>query len=263
MRDAQLLAVADPRNVDLLLCQLEATAARRGLEIRNLAHSNHYPLLLLLPSGFSAKPNLCIAAGFHGEEPGGCWGLLSFMETAPEEYFKACNLSFLPVVNASGIRSGERFNNRGENPNSGFCHHELNGASPSQEGRILLKNLPLLVQCARDGFLSLHEDVDCTEFYLYTFERSDSPGLFSKRLREAEACFFPPQPDGVIEGSKVLDGIIFRHCDGSFEDRLFHEGVPRTACTETPGKLDFPIRVKANSAITESFVRFHLDADGL
>lgn len=49
------------------------------------------------------------------------------------------------------------------------------------------------------------------------------------------------------------NGVSFRQCDGSFEDYLFHEGVPYTACTETPGMEDINRRVEANTRLMEEF----------
>ena len=41
-----------------------------------------------------------------------------------------------------------------------------------------------------------------------------------------------------------------------FEDYLFHEGIQKTACTETPGQLPIEKRVKANIDIIKTFINF-------
>jgi|SRR5208337_1996377 len=86
-----------------------------------------------------------------------------------------------------------------------------------------------------------------------------APGLFSDHLRLAQNVFFDSMPDGLIEGVLAKAGLVFKQSDGSFEDRLFREGVPRTACTETPGKAKFCGSVEANQAIAGAFVDFHLE----
>lgn len=234
---------------DVLVSRLSAVSKDRGLGLSELGEVDGFPLVLLSPPP-SDRPNVLIAAGFHGEEPAGCWGLLHFLE---HRFPSKVNLSVLPVVNPTGIRLGTRLNVYGQNPNCGFCH---TSDEPSVEGKILLQSLDKLLPLASDGFLSLHEDIDETRFYLYTFEHLESPGDFTKSLVQIEREFFEPLPDGLLhEGGKVVDGAIFNCCDGSFEDLLFHRGVPRTACTETPGKLDFYLRTAANAAIAETFCR--------
>jgi len=230
--------------------------SKRGFLVQKLGVVEKDPILLLMLKRFNNGPNLLIAAGFHGEEPAGSWAVLHFLETAPQKLISRANLSFLPVVNPTGFRSGKRENYWGEDPNRGFCHTNSGRPEPSREGLILIKHLPMLRSLAKDGFLSLHEDVEQSQFYIYTFENANAPGPFSETLRSEEAKFFSPYPDGILEGGLVRNGIIFRHCDGSFEDLLFHEGIHRTACTETPGLLDINKRVEVNVCIITAFVRF-------
>ena len=40
---------------------------------------------------------------------------------------------------------------------------------------------------------------------------------------------------------------------------MFHRGVPRTACTETPGQAEIFKRIEANAAIIHAFCKFHQD----
>lgn len=231
-------------------------ASKRGFLVQKLGVVEKDPILLLTLKQFVKGPNLLIAAGFHGEEPAGCGGVLRFLETAPQELINRANLSFLPLVNPTGFRFGIRVNYWGEDPNRGFCHTKSGRPEPSKEGLILMKHLSILRSLAKDGFLSLHEDVEQSQFYIYTFENANAPGPFSETLRSEEAKFFSPYPDGILEGGLVRNGIIFRHCNSSFEDLLFHEGVHRTACTETPGLFDINKRVEVNARIIATFVTF-------
>jgi predicted deacylase len=215
-----------------------------------------YPLLLLTPKQMVDGPNLMIAAGFHGEEPAGCWGILQYLGTLADDNLPRANISFLPLVNPTGFREGRRVNDWGENPNRGFCHTDSGVPEPTREGQILLDNLSRFRILAKDGFVSLHEDSDQKRFYIYTFEKGPRAGDFSEALRRAEAKLFEPCPDGEVEGSIVQNGIVYCECDGSFEDLLFHEGVPRTACTETPALLDINQRIAGNVNIIRAFVDF-------
>lgn len=244
-------------DLDKLFQLLNHQASARGLETEKLADIGKDPILLLKTREKKHGPNLLIAAGFHGDEAAGCWGILNFLETSSQDIFAESNLAFLPVVNPTGFRRNKRTNDWNEDPNRGFCHTVSRQPELSREGVVLMKNLSLLKSIAKDGFISLHEDVEQEKhFYLYTFENTIVPGTFSETLRSVETRFFEPYPDGTLEGGIVKDGIIFRHCDGSFEDLLFHEGVPWTAATEAPGLSDIGIRVEANASIITEFIKF-------
>lgn len=246
-------------DVDVFTQQLYQLTAKKGFLVKRLGNVKSDPVLLLIPKELKNGPNILIAAGFHGEEPAGCFGILHFLETMPQRFISKANISFLPMVNPTGFRSRKRTNAWNENPNKGFCHTNSGNPEPSHEGLILMKHLHLLKSLANDGFISLHEDVEQERFYLYTFENTNTTGPFSEVLRTEEAKFFMPYPDGELEGGSVRNGIIFRHCDGSFEDLLFHEGIHRTACTETPGLSDIEKRIEANASIITAFVRFAVD----
>jgi hypothetical protein len=252
----------DVTDVDSLLAALRQAAPRRGLTVDSLGEVGPYPLLLLEPrhAARGPVPSLLFAAGFHGEEPAGPWGCLRFLQSAPQELFERADLAFLPAVNPTGLRAGRRRNDWDENPNLGFCPaSQPYQAQPSREGALLLAHLPRLMRLARDGFVSLHEDINLDRFYLFTFERSPQPGPFSRMLYQAERQFFEPQPDGALEDYSVQDGLVYRACDGTFEDRLFHEGLARSACTETPGRQPLTERLRANAAIIQATVEFALE----
>lgn len=235
--------------------RLRSLAARFRLNVRELGHVQDNAILLLQPKSLSNTPRVLIAGGFHGDEPAGSWGIIRFLENL-SEYPKAVDLSFLPLVNPTGFIAVKRENYLGQDPNRGYYHPPLKTPVPSQEGRILMSNLLTLKALARDIFVSLHEDWEFDKFYIYTFEDSPKPTNFSTSLLSAERKFFEPFPDGPLEGGIVKDGLIFNLCDGSFEDMLFHSGVPMTACTETPGKLQLDERVVANAHIIHQVVEF-------
>lgn len=206
-------------------------------------------------------PRLLIAGGFHGEEKAGPLSIVQWLEEFDPNLFQHVNLSFIPVVNPVGFNLGRRYNDKNEKTNCGFCHPE-NEDHPSREGIILIKNFPLIKASAKDGFLSLHEDATSEKFYLYTFERTPEPGTFTHSLRDEEAKFFKDPLDGELvttdacsgKGVLVENGIVYRLCDGSFEDWLFHEGTVRAAVTETPGKFKLKERVNASMALIGKFI---------
>lgn len=232
--------------------RLTVAANRLGLKKVSLGKVFNHDIWLVHPA-IPRGPKLLFSAGFHGEEPAGVWGTLHFLETADPALFDRAAVSFLPLVNPSGIASRRRYNDAGENPNSNFCHVGPEDV-PSQEGQLLLKNLPLLLSLAKNSFVSLHEDCDCSEFYFYTFEATK--GRFSKTIYDIESVFFKPLPDDEMTDQPLNNGLIHNFCDGSFEDFLYHNGVPYTACTETPGKHSLETRVFANTAIINGLIEF-------
>lgn len=214
--------------------------------------------LMHRPARSADAPRLLIAAGFHGEEPAGPWGLLRFIGGAQSALLDGVHLTLLPLVNPSGMRAGRRFNDWGENPNRGFGL-QAGGIAPSREGRVLIAQARRLAEAGRDGVLSCHEDVKQTTFgYLYSLERAAAPGPFSRALLAANARHVPIHPDGEVDGCRVRGGIVFNRHDGSFEAWAMELGVARAACVETPGQADIGTRIAAQSDMAEAFVRFAL-----
>jgi hypothetical protein len=239
------------------VAKLRVASRIHRLQVEELGSVQGKPILLISPQKPSDGSRVLIAGGFHGDESAGSWGILRFLESITD-YPTAFRLSFLPLVNPTGFESIRRTNHLGQDPNRGYYHTKSGIPEPSEEGLILLGQLSRIKTLARDIFLSLHEDWEFTKFYIYSFEDSIGPGPFSQVLQSAERRYFDPYPDGPLEGGAVKDGIIFRLCDGSFEDMLFHSGVPMTACTETPGKLGLDRRIEANSFIIQQVGRFAL-----
>jgi hypothetical protein len=212
--------------------------------------------------GFNSdRPNLLISGGFHGEEIAGPWAILKFLETAFTDLLDKANLTFLPCVNPIGFNRGTRYARAGERTNAGFCHEEETGDKLSTEGQILMENIDFLIKSASGGFLSLHEDDTVDKFYIYSFEHTLKPGRFTIAMRDEEAKYFEVLPDGIEvneEGdpeSIVEQGIVYRLCDGSFEDMLFHRGVSRTLVIETPAKsIALEKRVEVGVALIMKFI---------
>ena len=254
-----------PYDYPSYLSRLKSVAKSKSLRLQTLGILEDTSEILLVETQLERQgiPRILVAAGFHGEECGGVWGILHFLERTPVSVLKRLHLSCLPVVNPTGFSRGERHNIWGESQNTGFCHVKPGEQGPSKEGKLLVAHRDMLIYRAECGFLSLHEDIEQSGYYLYTFERSSQPGSFTQRLKSTESLYFRPIPDGVYDGACVNDGLAYCHCDGSFEDYLFHNGVIRTACTETPGTANLSIRVTANAALIEAFAAFTLSESRL
>ena len=245
-------------DIDRLYADLEVSARRLGLASRTLGLVGGYPILLLTREADTKLPRGLVAGGFHGDEPAGPWGIARFLRETDTSVFKQTALSFLPLINPTGLRAGTHCNDWDENPNRFFIHTQGPDKTPSHEGAVLTQYLPLLLRAARDGFISLHEDSGMEAFYAYTFEQGGKPGVFTEKLLSAGTAHFPLQKDGPLyppEPDTVQNGVVFNLHDGTFEDLLFDSGVPRTACTETPGKRPIGDRVATAQGIIETFAQ--------
>jgi hypothetical protein len=240
--------------------RLEIVATGRGFELKTLGTVSAEPLLMLRGGAIApSAPRLLIASGFHGEEPAGPWGVLEFLESANQELLCRVRLTVLPLINVTGFRAGTRFNTHGENPNRGYLN--LPGENPSHEGRLLLDHRDLLLDAARDGLLTCHEDVLLSHGYIYGCERAAEPGTFSQTLLAANAAHFPVHPDGTVDDCPISGGIVFNHHDSSFESWLMELGVARAACVETPGQHPIGRRIAAQRAMIEAFLDCATRAD--
>ncbi|MBU0534832.1 MAG: N-acetyl-L-ornithine deacetylase ArgE [Patescibacteria group bacterium] len=244
--------ITKPFDIDTFLTIQSDVSESAGYKNTCLGMVDKYPITLLSPKrAHKSKPHILIAGGFHGEEPAGCWGILKFLKTEKENATKQANISFLPLVNPTGFAVGCPYNKYGENAALGFCPPSTEPLS--KEGLILMNNLDLLLSCAKDCFISLHEEpAEKDGFYLYTFENSKTPGKFTQTLLDVGTQQFQIIKDCEIEGSIIKDGLSFNEHDGTFEDFMFSRGVPKCACTETPGKNDINKRVETNRLIIKS-----------
>jgi hypothetical protein len=241
--------------------QLIKVCGEQDYWMKNLGLVGDKPIWFITDSVTDNElPNLLIVAGFHGEEKAGPWGLLEWLKG---EHDIGANLSFIPIVNPAAFNLGKRYNTRNEKSNTGFVH----GGQMSTEGKILWEHKDLMVSSSTDGMLSLHEDVDAKDYYVYTFEKTAEPGKFTCGLLDELGKHFDKPMNGSTvytdaehPGPYVVNGVVYKHCDGTFEDWLFHEGSARTAVTETPAyRTQFQRRVKANVAVIDRFIELCME----
>jgi hypothetical protein len=253
--------------------ELLEVAAEKGFWLRILGSIGGYKIWLIrtrdyyVPDYTRKELRLLIAAGFHGEEPAGPWAILEWLKRCDTHLLTQIDLSFIPMVNPYGFKGSTsrktvRYGPSGMKTNTGFCHTVETGEEPSPEGQILLDHINLIRPLAQNGFLSLHEDKTERSFYLYTFEHGDEPGSFTEGLKKELKSHFPKYLDEVKvltdadQGNSPVakKGVIFRLCDGSFEDWMFHLGVERCATTETPGRYRLKRRIDAGVAVIDKFI---------
>jgi len=225
------------------------------------AFTYNYPLWLIqtMEESLPTIPKALIVSGFHGEEQAGPWGILKWLRDCTPESFKGVNVSFLPVVNLYGFITEKRYGPSNMPTNTGFYRP---GEKASPEAEILKKNINILRPLADNGYISLHEDITSSQYYIYTFEPTEQPGEFSKQMKDELAKHFPNPFNGIAyvdttspgQGPPCEDGLIWKFYDGSFDDWMFQMGVPRVAVTETPGKYPFLDRVDATVDLINRFI---------
>ncbi len=204
-----------------------------------------------------AKKNIMLAGGFHGEEPAGNWSIVHFLESATPEELATHNISLMPLVNPTGFHVGRRLNDWGGNPNEGFIGDKR---KISVEGELMVAHLGEILPAAKHGFLSLHEDSDFTEAYLWLNAASKNPEPMASAIRHAQEQHF-----GIFSGKIehrdgfvfIENGLGFNATDDSFETLLINNGVPITATPESPAHSSVPLdkRIVCNRDVIASFIK--------
>ena len=219
-----------------------------------------------------SDPKILIVSGFHGEERGGPYALLKWLSNCDTSIFRNVDLSFIPIVNPVGFKKNSRYSIPGEKTNQGFCHIEKD-EKRSREGEIIYNNIDVLLPLAKDGYLSLHEDVLVKEYYIYTFDKRRTASL-TKGLLKALSNHFPKPLNGLttsgmtpgqiassneVEVAVANGWVNHRNLhDGSLEDFFYHANVPRIAVSETPGLYTLKRRVSAGYEVIEKFIDLSL-----
>lgn len=259
-------------DIEQFYSRLRVAAAKLpGYELEELGSIDDHPIYLLRPEQIDTdKPGILSAGGFHGDEAPGAWGILEYIEDGDVELMQAVNHAFLPLVNPTGFANRTRLNVYGENPNRGFvavppqaeAHATGNNRLPSLEGRVLMENFDRLLELARDGFVTQHEDWRLKDGFVFVNQRREMPSPFAETLRDTIAEFFSMVPDGgteFLENVPVENGIWHNDEDSSFECLMHYRGPARVATTETPGQAKASRRVACNKALARAFARFFAD----
>jgi hypothetical protein len=240
-------------SLDLLNQALLSECDRLGRAVETIGSIDGDDINVIHPSQEAIGPSIMVMAGLHGDEIGGPWGILKYLQEL--DPVSSTRLTIIPYVNPTGIRLKQRHNKSGQDPNDGFIHDPP--SMLSDEGRVLMNNYEMLFSAAHDGLISLHEDVDMSEFYLYVNEEGSE---FSSMLFSSLNSMLEPLKDPEIYGD-ALKNSVATCCLGSFEDLLYHNGVPFIACTEMPGLLPFPLRVNANALLIKDACNWFANAE--
>jgi protein MpaA len=211
------------------------------------AEGNRYPIFSIRIANPSAKkseaPMVLITGGIHGDEPGGVWAVLEFLNRFPDlpEVYRKCEFTVLPCTNPFGFEHDTRQNNEGIDLNRQF-----RDGHPPVEVQLVKK---VVAGRAFDLTLEFHEDVDSPGFYLYELMQKGESS-WGKEILGALAKAYPINRSGEIEGTTADSGLILRHDeDHTFRQFVnsradwpqafyhFTNGSRRSYTTETPTSL--------------------------
>lgn len=215
------------------------------VEIGRVGFKKEYPLYKIIINPKKMGRAVCFSAGIHGYEIAGPWAILKFLEKLNVKKIEN-KLIIFPVANPSGFDKIKRRNYLNKDLNGYFCHKKLSG-----ENKILVATLN---KEKIYFFHALHEDVDLKTFYLYNFEKK--PEKVYRDIIKLAKKYFPIETSAKIYNDKAFNGLIINRKDGSFEDKMFREGVPYSMCTETPGKQPLKKRIEVSVKIMEKVVKF-------
>ncbi|HKQ40277.1 MAG TPA: M14 family metallocarboxypeptidase [Verrucomicrobiae bacterium] len=188
----------------------------------------------------SAKANVYISAGIHGDEPAGPMAALELLE---ENAWPAdVNLWLIPCLNPRGYQSNTRENESGVDLNRDY--RAL--ATPLVQAHAQwLKARPRF-----DASLLLHEDWESNGFYLYELNPERRPSV-SEGIIAAVKDVCPIDLSPVIEGRAAKDGIICanpdlpKRKDWPEAFYLIHHKTPLSYTLEAPSDFPLVTRVQA------------------
>ncbi|MBU4501952.1 MAG: M14 family metallocarboxypeptidase [Nanoarchaeota archaeon] len=159
--------------------------------------------------------NIFLSAGVHGDEPGGLYSLLEFLEREVEKYLPDFNFTAFPCLNPSGFEQDKR-----ENFDKVDINRNMESITSVQENNLLIQFLTDNPQ--RYLFsIDMHEDptdkpvggCDISEnpkkFYLYESSPNKESRRGHKLLRKLEKLNIPICKRKEIYREKNEDGLIW------------------------------------------------------
>jgi len=224
------------------MAELHNAATAAGFITKVLGKVDGEPILCLSklqsPETASGKRKVLIAAGFHGNEPGGPWGVVEWLKQFGSVPLDGVDVTILPLVNPDGFKNDIREDNTDDDPNRGWTKNPEQHAS--KEGIVLLGHIQELYDASLDGFLTLHENTGSTYFVITI----DEKGLLSEKLKEAGSLFFTTEH---TEKPK----------DDTFEVFLNNIGVPIVVVSESPSQQPLEKRAECNAFVIKKFIEYY------
>ena len=190
-----------------------------------------------------AERTICFIAGIHGDEVGGPYGVLEYLE---EECYvsNTKRVIIYPLVNADGFIAKTRENGNKEDINRHFRDEELKDECKQIWESLKDEKIDLLH--------TLHEDVDMEGFYVYYTIRED----IARDVKTLASKYFPIATEKELYDDKVYEGLCpLPHVErGTLEEKLFLDHDVNYYTTESPGKAALFKRTQFNKEVIQLMI---------
>ncbi len=205
-----------------------------------------YPIIAIRHISKTAKKNIVITAGIHGEEYYAVHVLLKWIQQINPELFSEFNFHIFPVVNPFGYSKGCRENGARQDVNKPSNFYK---DSKVQELAILFEHFPL----EADLILDVHGDVDKEFVYCYEHKADNLPPIAEKALMENDSLL-PFIKTKTIYEVKVINGVCEDREETGYEEVAEKLGVMYSITLELPGKSISQIRTAGGIKILNSIL---------
>jgi protein MpaA len=232
------------------IAHFASAAVRSGFSARVLTNTPAGPLLAW--ERVTAGPKIYVSAGIHGDEPAGPLALLSLME---EGYFAAdVSWAICPALNPTGLAAGARTNHQGHDLNRDYLVRVTDEVASHAQW---LESSP-----APNLFLSLHEDWETENFYLYEINTGEDEPRRAQGILGAVEAWFKPEPGPLIDDHTPRAAGWIYHAPEPDEPHGWPEaiflakyGCPLSFTFETPSRGTLKDRVSAQCAAVRAAYR--------
>lgn len=230
------------------VAELKLACRSRGHTLRRIGFSPgkvRLPLYSVTTRvGSRHWPRVAIVAGIHGDETSGPLAILDYLKLAGNVTRARFPVRFLPVANPYGYDKGARRNAENKDLNRGW-RGALRG-----ERQLLYSAVSKSVRC----FVSLHEDDEAPGLYMHVYGSGAKVEAEYRRVLRAGERKMPVNFRSKIYGMRAHRGFVWNTKDGSFENRMHHEGVPFVIAVEVSDKTAMAKRKSALTAIMSSVI---------
>jgi hypothetical protein len=232
----------------------ERAATRAGFTPAILTTTADGPLVVWERPG--AGPRVYLSSGIHGDEPAGPLALLDLLD---EGFFTPdLDWSICPALNPTGLAAGRRENARGIDLNRDYWKRR-SAEVTAHATWLESKSAPVL-------FISLHEDWEATDFYLYEINLGQDTPERARAIIAAVQPWFLPESGPEIDGHDPRGpGWIFHAAEADVPDGwpeaifLAHHGCPLSFTIETPSHAPLAARAAAHCAAVRAACRHLTD----
>ncbi|HVK58620.1 MAG TPA: M14 family metallocarboxypeptidase [Candidatus Kapabacteria bacterium] len=200
----------------------------------------------------SAKQNVYLSSGIHGDEPA---GPLAILELLRSNEWPEANLWLVPCVNPNGFRLNTRENAEGVDLNRDYRHQNSTEVRAQVEW---LKRQPDF-----DLTLILHEDWESNGFYVYELNPNDRRSL-AEDIVEAVREVCPIETAELVDNWECRAGIIRPQVDPTERPQwaesvwLIVNKTAQSYTLETPSDFSLESRVRAHLAAVRGALRSFL-----